>query len=271
MRSFIKWTPEEDAILRENPHLTAEELAELLPNRTPGSVKQRSVFHGIPIQGFNPKTQIKWDPADDEVLMQNPLASVLDLQELLPKYSQAKIRGRRYYLKQRGDMERIPNILTEDMAEARRRRPPTEETAYQIRIEYEQKREMGYTHDEAVKWVEEANDRDTDIVIDLLTNPKYDAQVWECKRRRSLAENESIDISDADEFDVLLQRVQAQKAALKQKHKGRTVVGTNLETGERVVFANARAAAAQGFNYQSISNCLRNKQKSHKGFKWERI
>lgn len=53
------------------------------------------------------------------------------------------------------------------------RRPITEETAYQVRVDYAAKRKLGYTHGQALDWLERAHNRDPVILLDLLTNPEH--------------------------------------------------------------------------------------------------
>lgn len=74
---------------------------------------------------------------------------------------------------------------TDEEREANRRRPPTHETAYLCRIDYRDKRRLGYSRERAIKWVAEADGRAVDIVEDLLFNPAYDADVARLARANS--------------------------------------------------------------------------------------
>jgi len=52
--------------------------------------------------------------------------------------------------------------------------------------------------------------------------------------------------------------------------KGITV-GVNIETGEELMFSSRKSIEIMGFSPSSISQCIRGKSKSHKGYRWFRI
>lgn len=49
------------------------------------------------------------------------------------------------------------------------------------------------------------------------------------------------------------------------------IVGTNIETGEKVYFNGKKELQSAGFHQGSISHCVLKNRKSHKGFTWEQI
>ena len=257
MSQYALWTPEEDAIL-ENEELTFDELVDLLPGRSRVAIYKRAQDRGLKHRG----QRLRWTEQEVAILVENAHLPVKELQRLLPKRKPSAI----YH---KADELRLTQKSTAPHGEERPYRPLTEETAYQCRIEYNQKREYGYTHEQAVWWVAEANERDIRIVRDVLTNPKYDAQVEACKRKRSLSEKESEVLDDPARLEELIKLVREQRAASKKKYKGHAVIGTNIKTGKRLVFESARAAAAEGFDPTCIGYCVRKKLKSHKGYKWE--
>ena len=118
----------------------------------------------------------KWTPEEDAILLKYRTMYASDIAELLPGRSINSINQRRRILgtatlKPRRDVPHKKN------QKVRPDRPITEETAYHIRKDYAAKRKLGYTHERAIKWLVEANERREDIIIDLLENPIYDAQV----------------------------------------------------------------------------------------------
>ena len=49
------------------------------------------------------------------------------------------------------------------------------------------------------------------------------------------------------------------------------VMGTNIETGERIIFPSTHATVQFGFNFQNVAQVARGERISHKGFSWEYI
>lgn len=258
MNQFTPWTPEEDKTLLENAHLTRKELMALLPGRSLSAILNRAQKKGWPLgRGGG---WVKWTKEDTDVIIQNALLPTRELQKLLPHRTIHAIALKRSQLG-------VLTGYTSDGIVERTRRPLTDETAYQCRIEYNQKRELGYSHEAAVAWVAEANERDIDIVRDLITNPKHDAQVEEC--RQKYVRLVMIEHPDEDEVAEMLKRL----AEIGPKPSGHVVavVGTNLSTGEKLYYPTIKAASCAGFDADAISKCVSGKQKSHKGYIWERL
>lgn len=259
MNQFAPWTPEEDKTLWENAHLPRKELMELLPGRSLSAILSRAQKKGWPMG--NNAGRGKWTEEELEIVVHNAHLPSEEIQKLLPGRTIHAINIKRSLI------GALRGYAHPDMVE-RGRRPLTDETAYQCRIEYEQKREYGYTHDEAVLWVAEANERDVDIVRDILTNPKYDAEVEEC--RKKIARMVSTELPDMDEASDMLRRL-VEAGPEQSGYTGEAIVGTNIKTGEKVYFPSQRAAGLAGFSPNCISHCLGKRQKSHKGYIWERL
>lgn len=259
MNQFAPWTPEEDKTLQENAHLTRKELMALLPGRSLSAILNRAQKKGWPLgRGGG---WVKWTKEDTDVIIQNALLPTRELQKLLPHRTIHAIALKRSQLG-------VLTGYTSDSIVERTRRPLTDETAYQCRIEYNQKRELGYSHEAAVAWVAEANERDIDIVRDLITNPKHDAQVEEC--RQKYVRLVMIEHPDEDEVAEMLRRL-LDSGQVMHGHGEIPVVGTNKKTGEMVYFPSGKAAESAGFLQSGISGCLTGKCKSHKGYIWERL
>ena len=255
MNQYTPWTPEEDKILRENAHLTRAELAELLPDRSVSAILNRAQKKGWTLGGGY---QTAWSGEELAILAENAHLPIEELQELLPGRTANSIRIKAY----KSDV--TLGYSPQD------RRPLTDETAYQCRIEYAQKREYGYTHEQAVRWVADANERDINIVRDLLENPKYDAEVEECRRKTVRMTMTATVFPDADEVAEMLKLMTAGKSEWRDSMET-PIVGTNIETGERIYFPSIKAADQAGFTYESISRCLRGRNRSHRGYTWERL
>ena len=116
-----------------------------------------------------------WTPEEDEILLAYPEKYGVDLVHLLPDRTKTAINQRRKIL---GLAK--PHKRNED---EHRDRPLAEESAYHIRKDYAAKIKLGYTHEKAVDWLVEANLRYREIIEDVLTNPKYDADFARCERR----------------------------------------------------------------------------------------
>ena len=258
MNQFTPWTPEEDKILWENAHLPRKELMALLPGRSLSAILSRAQKKGWPMG--NNAGRGKWTEEELEIVVHNAHLPSEEIQKLLPGRTIHAINIKRSLI------GALRGYAHPDTVE-RSCRPLTDETAYQCRIEYSQKREYGYTHEQAVRWVAEANERDIDIVRDILTNPKYDAQVEEC--RQKIARMVAIEMPDMDEASDMLRRLV--EAGPKQSGYVVAVVGTNIKTGEKVHFPSLKAAGLAGFSPDCISGCLRGKNKSHRGYIWERL
>lgn len=257
MNQYEPWTPEEDKILQENAHLKRSELMKLLPGRSKKAIEARAQKTGW-------LRQVGWERwTKEELTLLSESAHLPDeeLLKLLPNRSPSAINHKLFEL---GVDRRYVTLE----ADTKHHRPLTDETAYQCRIEYDQKREYGYDHERAVKWVAEANERDIDIVRDLLTNPKYDAQVEEC--RLKYKKLDVGDLPDMDEVAEMLQRL-AEAGTKRNGHGEVPIVGTNIKTGEKVCFPSLKAAEDAGFIASAISQCLRKKHKSHNGYIWERL
>ncbi len=123
----------------------------------------------------------RWTPEEDAILYANPEKKGLQLEGIIPGRSRDQINQRRYNLGLvNGKKQR--NTKIEKVADVQNR-PLTEESAYHIRIDYAAKIKRGYTHEKAVDWLVSANMRYRDVIEDVLTNPKYDAEVAACKRK----------------------------------------------------------------------------------------
>lgn len=46
------------------------------------------------------------------------------------------------------------------------------------------------------------------------------------------------------------------------------IVGTNIETGKKVMFIGAKALNAAGFTHTAVYMCINGQRKSHKGYMW---
>lgn len=55
-----------------------------------------------------------------------------------------------------------------------------------------------------------------------------------------------------------------------QHHRSIAILATCLVTGKIQRYASMNEAGREGFNIPSISRCVNNIRRSHKGFKWER-
>lgn len=206
-----------------------------------------------------PTSGTPWKPEELAVLEAHRGEDVATYMHLIPGRSKKAIR-----LKVLGNAPRYQRI---EQYENRARRPLTEETAYQCRIEYEDKIARGYTPEQAFRWVAEANERDLDIVKDAILNPAHDAQVEECKRKYT-----DPDVLD-DYAEVTEEGVLEALKRLGEAEHGVSVpvVGTNITTGEQIVFRQQQDVAAMGFNPGRVSECITGKRRSHKGYTWERI
>lgn len=127
-----------------------------------------------------------WTTEEDAILYANYDKTGIELEGVIPNRSRQAINMRRHYL---GITKKCPQRRPrppkrEYRDEVKHRaRPLTEESAYHIRCDYAAKIKLGYTHEKAVDWLVEANTRNREIIEDVLTNPKYDAEVAICKRR----------------------------------------------------------------------------------------
>lgn len=50
--------------------------------------------------------------------------------------------------------------------------------------------------------------------------------------------------------------------------KDKSIIGTNIETGETSEYPSARFAVKDGFTISGISGCCTGKQKNHRGYTW---
>jgi hypothetical protein len=124
-----------------------------------------------------------WKPEEDAILYANPKKCGSQLLDLLPLRSLEAINQRRKKLGiAQLNPKRKPRILLSEQLG----RPLTEESAFHIRADYAAKIKRGYTHEKAVDWLVSANMRYRDVIEDVLTNPKYDADVAACKRKAKL-------------------------------------------------------------------------------------
>ena len=57
------------------------------------------------------------------------------------------------------------------------------------------------------------------------------------------------------------------KKAMDEK-LGKPVIGTNVHTGEKVIFNALNDCKKRGFQPSCVSNCCNGKRKTHKGFTW---
>ena len=46
------------------------------------------------------------------------------------------------------------------------------------------------------------------------------------------------------------------------------IIGTNIKTGEKIMFIGAKAVNSAGFAHNAVYNCINGKRKSHKGYTW---
>lgn len=203
MSEKAKWTSKEINLLKANINAPVCKLMELFPNRTRGAINnKRLAVGGNPRRGAKP-----WSPEEDELIRSSGDMSLSEVREkLLPHRTLGGIRLRRVSLGVICKREEIDHNYTDiSVKQRRRRRPLTDETAYQVRIEYADKRRIGYTDEEAVEWCAEANDRDADIIRDVLTNHLYDAQVEACKRKYSSKADGWLNDYDEQELEVIMQ------------------------------------------------------------------
>lgn len=57
---------------------------------------------------------------------------------------------------------------------------------------------------------------------------------------------------------------------LKPIHKNnKPIVGSNIETGDKIYYDSVRFAVNDGFSASPISCCCKGKQRTHKGYRWE--
>ena len=216
-----------------------------------------------------------WSPEEDEVLRAHTGELARDFVHLLPGRTIQSIQQRvRYLAKKRVQLEKYEDA---------RRRPLTEETAYQCRIEYADKRAIGYTPEQALAWVAEANDRDIEIVRDVLFNPAYDKQVGACRRKyedpdyveapRKIYTRSDYALA-GESLGALHEELdkQTEKKTRKKGTRGNPtpVIGTNIVTGEVVFFPSLAATAIAGFNPECVSKCLNGKAKAHQDHTWAR-
>lgn len=124
----------------------------------------------------------RWTPEEDAILFANPDKYGSQLLSQIPNRSKESINQRRFVLGLISNSNRRVRFKPEK-SDDMYARPLTEETAYHIRKDYAAKIKLGYTHEKAIDWLVEANMRHRDVIEDVLTNPKYDADVAVCERR----------------------------------------------------------------------------------------
>lgn len=49
---------------------------------------------------------------------------------------------------------------------------------------------------------------------------------------------------------------------------GKKIVGTNIETGEKIYFNSVSSTKEAGFEFRAVSACCNNRRKTHKGYTW---
>ena len=121
-----------------------------------------------------------YTPEEDAILLANPDKTGSKLKHLMPNRSIDSINHRRdrLGLTQKSPEKSQIKYLSHDPL-----RPLTDETAYFVRNDYAAKIKLGYTHEQAIKWITKAYTRTQYIIEDVLTNPIYDADVAKCKRK----------------------------------------------------------------------------------------
>lgn len=127
--------------------------------------------------------QKAWTPEEDAILYANPDKCGAFLQPLIPNRSCEAINQRRRYI---GLAKWYPKRKHHTTLAEQYDRPLTKESAYHIRADYAAKIKLGYTHEKAVDWLVKANTRHQEVIEDVLTNPKYDAEVAICRRKARL-------------------------------------------------------------------------------------
>ena len=136
------------------------------------------------MRGIKMKHPHPWTPEEDAILKLNPTKTGSQLVGILQNRSREAINKRRQYLGiAKTNKDRVYGgwIIRTDTDNENR--PITDETAYHVRKDYAAKRKLGYTHEKAIKWLVEANNRKEKVIVDLLENPIYDAQVIAYERK----------------------------------------------------------------------------------------
>lgn len=199
----------------------------------------------------------RWMPEEDAIIREHSRENARAFQHLLPTRSLESITQRKRAL--------IKDLAVKEY-EDQENRPLTDETAYQCRIEYADKLARGYTPEEAIRWVAEANERTVEIVRDAIFNPAHDAQVEACKRKYTDPKD---GIAEGYDLAEILAELDSRFAEIKTN--GQTpVIGTNLRTGKMLGFMSISATRTAGFNPTNVTECVKGKKKSHHGFKWEK-
>lgn len=67
-----------------------------------------------------------------------------------------------------------------------------------------------------------------------------------------------------------LQSSHREKIDIIAKKLSVAVVGTSVETGEKIFFSSMQEAERAGFDSGKISMCVNGKRNNHKKYKWER-
>ena len=58
------------------------------------------------------------------------------------------------------------------------------------------------------------------------------------------------------------------KSQTNDKKRSKPIYGINIRTNERIEFPSTREAERSGFDHGHIVDCLKGRNKSHKGYKW---
>jgi hypothetical protein len=48
------------------------------------------------------------------------------------------------------------------------------------------------------------------------------------------------------------------------------LIGTNIQTGQEIVFLGNKALAAAGFSRGNVNYCIKGERKTHNGYTWRR-
>lgn len=125
-----------------------------------------------PLKKMKTKTS-KWTPYEDKILHKNREKTYCELCQLLVGRSLYAIRNRAYENGFTvGHQKRVATTQP-----GYYERPLTDETAYQIRLEYADKLEKFGDSEKAIEWCAEANDRTEEIVRDCIFNHDHDEAV----------------------------------------------------------------------------------------------
>lgn len=125
-----------------------------------------------PLKKLKLKTD-PWTAYEDKLLYKNREKPLCEICQILVGRSLSAIRNRAYEKGFTVGAHKRNNTLDPDYL----KRPLTDETAYQIRLEYADKLEKFGDSEKAIEWCTEANDRAEEIVRDCIFNHEHDEAV----------------------------------------------------------------------------------------------